>query len=486
VTRRFVARSAAFVVAVSLSACMVGPDYRRPELSVPAAYEYEPKDAASTINTDWWRQFNDPVLDQLIVEALANNKSVKQAAANVEQAAALLTETQSQFYPQVGYDATGTRQQYTADVIPNRSGLSRKQTSYSVLASASWEIDVWGRIRRQTESAQANLLATDEVRRGVILSLLGQVANNYLTLRALDEQLEVSKKTLGTYEESLKLFQLQFQYGFVSQMTVAQAKSQYETAAAQIPAIEQEIVTTENAICILLGRNPGRIARGKALVDMQLPQTPAGLPSQLLERRPDVAQSEQELIAANAQIGAAKALYFPTISLTGALGAASADLSNLFKDPTRIWNYGGSLLGPIFTGGAITAQVRQAEGAQKAALYGYEKTVQSAFADVENSLITRQKSDEKLQAQQRLVDALNEYAGLARLQYKGGYVPYSTVLQAEQQLFPAELTLAQYRAQLYSSAVGVYLALGGGWVTLADDMTASSTQVERPRTASTQ
>ncbi|MGH6623913.1 MAG: TolC family protein, partial [Burkholderiaceae bacterium] len=169
-----------------------------------------------------------------------------------------------------------------------------------------------------------------------------------------------------------------------------------------------------------------------------------------------------------------------------ALGAASADLSNLFKDPTRIWNYGGSLLGPIFTGGAITAQVRQSEGAQKAAVYGYEQTVQSAFADVENSLITRQKTDEKLQAQQRLVDALNQYSELARLQYKGGYVPYSTVLQAEQQLFPAELTLAQYRGQLYSSAVGVYLSLGGGWVTLADDMTASSSPVERPPSAPAQ
>ncbi|MGH6622395.1 MAG: efflux transporter outer membrane subunit, partial [Burkholderiaceae bacterium] len=308
-SRRIALLASVAVSTTLVTACMVGPDYRRPEFPVPKTYEYEPKDAADTVNTDWWRQFDDAVLDQLIVEALANNKSVKQAAANVEQAAALLTETQSQFYPQVGYDASGTRQQYTADVIPNRPGLSRKQTSYSVLASASWEIDLWGRIRRQTEAAQASLLGTDDARRGVILSLVGQVANNYLALRALDEQLQVAKKTLGTYEESLKLFQLQFQYGVVSQMTVAQAKSQYETAAAQIPAIEQEIVTTENAICVLLGRNPGRIARGKALVDMKLPQTPAGLPSQLLERRPDVAQSEQQLIAANAQIGAAKALY---------------------------------------------------------------------------------------------------------------------------------------------------------------------------------
>lgn len=459
------------LLASVVSACAVGPDYHRPEVAVPAAYEYLPTTVADTINTEWWKQFGDPVLDALIAEALANNRNVKQAAANVQQAAAVLTETQSQFYPQIGYDAQGARQQFSTDVLPNRPSTSRTQTSYSVIASASWEIDLWGRIRRQTESAQANLLATEEARRGVILTLVGQVANNYLTLRALDEQLQVAQKTLVTYNESLKLFELQFKYGVVSQMNVAQARSQSQTAAAQIPAIEQQIVQTENALCVLLGRNPGRIARGKAVKDLTAPSTPAELPSQLLERRPDVAQAEQQLIAANAQIGAAKALYFPTISLTGTLGGVSAELSNLLKEPNRVWSYGGGLLGPIFSGGAITGQVRQAEAGQQAALYSYEKTVQGAFADVENALIAQQKSREKLDAQQGLVDALSEYTRLARLQYNGGYVPYSTVLQAEQQLFPAELTLAQDRAEVFGAIVNVYQSLGGGWVTLADEMT---------------
>ena len=459
------------LLASVVSACAVGPDYHRPEVAVPAAYEYLPTTVADTINTEWWKQFGDPVLDALIAEALANNRNVKQAAANVQQAAAVLTETQSQFYPQIGYDAQGARQQFSTDVLPNRPSTSRTQTSYSVIASASWEIDLWGRIRRQTESAQANLLATEEARRGVILTLVGQVANNYLTLRALDEQLQVAQKTLVTYNESLKLFELQFKYGVVSQMNVAQARSQSQTAAAQIPAIEQQIVQTENALCVLLGRNPGRIARGKAVKDLTAPSTPAELPSQLLERRPDVAQAEQQLIAANAQIGAAKALYFPTISLTGTLGGVSAELSNLLKEPNRVWSYGGGLLGPIFSGGAITGQVRQAEAGQQAALYSYEKTVQGAFADVENALIAQQKSREKLDAQQGLVDALSEYTRLARLQYNGGYVPYSTVLQAEQQLFPAELTLAQDRAEVFGAVVNVYQSLGGGWVTLADEMT---------------
>ena len=468
-------RRASILVAGVLAGCAMGPDYRRPEVAVPETYQYLPKESADTVNTAWWQQFGDPVLDRLIVEALGNNRNVMQAAANVQQAAALLTETQSQFYPQAGYDAGGTRQQFSTDYLPNRPSTSRTQTTYNVIASASWEVDLWGRIRRQTESAQANLLATDEARRGVILSLVAQVANNYLTLRALDEQLEVAKKTLATYAESLKIFELQFKYGVVSQMNVAQARSQYQTAAAEIPAIEQQIVNTENALCILLGRNPGHIERGKSVADMTVPETPAQLPSQLLERRPDIAQAEQQLVAANAQIGAAKALYFPTISLTGALGSVSGDLSSLFTGPTRVWSYAGSLLGPIFTGGAVTGQVRQAEGAQQAALFNYEKTVQGAFADVENALIAQQKSRARLQAQQGLVDALSDYARLARLQYNGGYVPYSTVLQAEQQLFPAQLTLAQDRAQVFGAVVSVYQSLGGGWVTLADGMTTPST-----------
>jgi multidrug efflux system outer membrane protein len=463
----------------ALAGCALGPDYQRPGLSIPAAYEYMPQQVGDTINSRWWTQFGDPVLDRLIAEALANNRNVKQAAANVQQAAAMLTETQSQFFPQVGYDAGATRQQFSTDFVPNRSSTARTQTTYSVVGSASWEIDLWGRIRRQTESAQANLLATEEARRGVILSLVAQVANNYLNLRALDEQLEVAKRTLATYNESLRLFELQFKYGVVSQMTVAQARSQSQTAAAQIPAIEQQIVNTENALSVLLGRNPGRIERGKTVAELTSPQIPAELPSQLLERRPDIAQAEQQLVAANAQIGAAKALYFPTISLTGALGSVSGDLSNLFSGPTRVWSYGGSLLGPIFTGGAVTGQVRQAQGAQQAALFNYEKTVQGAFADVENALIAQQKSREKLQAQQGLVDALSDYSRLARLQYDGGYVPYSTVLQADQQLFPAQLTLAQDRAQVFGAAVSVYQSLGGGWVTLADQMTS-----EAGRTAS--
>jgi outer membrane protein, multidrug efflux system len=260
----------------------------------------------------------------------------------------------------------------------------------------------------------------------------------------------------------------------VSMMNVAQAQSQYETAAAQIPLIESQIAQTQNSLAVLIGRDPGPILRGKSVYDLQLPQVPAGVPSQLLERRPDLLQAEQQLVAANAQIGAAKALYFPTISLTGAFGNASTDLSKLFSGPARVWSYAGTLAGPIFTFGAVSGQVAQAESQQQAALLNYQLSIRNAFADVDNALVANQKLREQLDAQVKLVAALQQYNELARMQYDGGYTSYSTVLQAEQALFPAELNLASLRAQVFSSSVNIYKAMGGGWVGQADGMTGST------------
>jgi multidrug efflux system outer membrane protein len=465
-----------------LSGCMVGPDYVRPGVEAPQKFSYQPADARDTADTEWWKQFGDPVLDALIAEALSGNKNLAIAAANVEQAAALLTQARSPLFPQIGYGASGTRQRASElGATPVPSSIPNPQTAYQALASASWEIDLWGRIRRLSESARASLLATEEARRGVILSLVASVANTYLQLRGLDEQLEISRRTLATYAESVKLFELQFKYGVISQMNVEQTRSQYETAAAAIPQIESQIAQTENALSVLLGRNPGAIERGKPMSDLALPAVPAGVPSGLLERRPDIVQAEQQLIAANAQIGAAKALYFPTISLTGAFGGASADLSDLFKGPARVWSYAGAITGPIFTGGAISGQVAQAEAARQAALLNYEASIQNAFSDVESALASTAKLGEQSVAQQRLVKALSEYSRLARLQYEGGYAPYSTVLQAEQQLFPAELNLAATRAQVFASLVGIYRAMGGGWVGAADRLAAGTARAAEPQ-----
>ncbi len=453
-----------------LAGCMVGPDYKRPVVEAPPSFRYESKEVAETANTEWWKQFADPVLDQLIAEALGNNKSVKIAAANVAQAAGILMTTRSGLYPQVGYGGSASRERRSENAaIP--APAENPFNTYQVYGSASWEIDLWGRIRRLSESARANLLASEEARRGVILSLVAQVASSYIQLRGLDDQLLIARRTLQIYDESVKLFELQFKYGQVSKMEVEQARSQYETAAATIPQVENQIATLENAISILLGRNPGPIPRGRTIAELTMPAVPAGLPSQLLERRPDIRQAEQNLVSANAQIGAAKSLYYPSISLTGLFGTLSSELSNLFRGPSGIWNFAGTVSGPIFTAGGIRGQVMQAEAGQQAALFAYQQAIQSAFADVENALVSRQKLDEQLLAEQKRVAAYREYTRLAWLQYKGGYTPYLNVLYAETQLFPAELNVVQVRATTFVSLTNIYKAIGGGWVVEADKMT---------------
>ncbi|WP_313953750.1 efflux transporter outer membrane subunit [Accumulibacter sp.] len=464
---------AIFVAVVMLAGCVLGPDYKRPEIAAPAAFQYATRDAADSADTLWWQQFKDPVLDALIDEALAHNSNIAIAAAKVEQAAALLPQVRSQLFPQLGYGANAGRERAREPAFAaHLPDYPNPTNSYQAGVSASWEIDLWGRIQRQSEATLADVLATNEARRGVVLSLVASVANGYLQLRGLDAQLVVARQTLQTYAESVDLFKLQFKYGQVSMMNVAQAQSQYEAAAAQIPLLESNIAQTQNALAVLVGRDPGPITRGSSIDQLALPVVPAGVPSQLLERRPDLLQAEQQLIAANAQIGAAKALYFPAISLTGSLGNASAELSKLFTGPARVWSYAGSLVGPIFTFGAISGQVAQAEAAQGAALLNYQLSIRNAFADVDNALAANSNLKKQLQAQIRLVAALKEYTGLSRKLYEGGYTDYSTVLQAEQALFPAELNLMSIRAQLLVSSVNIYKAMGGGWVTRADRLTA--------------
>ena len=465
-------RLALAFLACSLAGCMLGPNYHRPSVDVPPAYRYEPAGSRDTANTAWWQQFRDPVLDGLIADALVHNLSVRIAAANVEQAAAVLTQAKAPLYPQVNAGGNGTRERGSeTGATPIPSYIPNPQTSYQILAGASWEIDLWGRIRRLSEAARAQLLATEEARRGVILSLVASVANGYVQLRAFDEQLVIARRTKDAYGESVRLFELQYEHGFKSQMTVEQARTQYETASAAVPQIESQIAQTENALSVLLGRNPGPIPRGLSISALAMPEIPAGVPSAVLEQRPDVRQAEQALVAANARVGAAKALYFPTISLTGAYGTASAELGSLFKGPSKVWSYAGSVVGPIFTGGAVRAGVRQAEAAHKAAELSYAAAVQSAFADVDDALVSRQKLGEQLAAQGRLVAAAREYARLAQLQFEGGVAPYMTVLQAQQALFPAELNEVQLRSSLFASTANVYKAMGGGWVAEAEKLT---------------
>lgn len=457
---------------VFLTGCMVGPTYHRPCMEIPNSYYFEEKDARGSIDVSWWEQFNDPVLVDLISESLANNNDVKIAAGNIEQALGVLIQVKSQLFPQIGYSFLGNRQRLSkTTAMPVPITVPNPQTLYEGVGTLSWEIDLWGRIRRLTESARAQFFATYEARREVILTLVASVANAYLTLLGLDQQLIIAKRTQQSYLDAVNYFELQFNHGQVSQMTVASAKTQYEIAASQIPAIELQIVQTQNALSILLGRNPGPVTRGKSILTIEMPLVPAGIPSMILEQRPDVLQAEQELAAANAQIGAAKALYFPAITLTGDYGGASEVLKNLFIGPSKVWSYTGTAIGPIFTFGAILGQVIQAEGETHSALFNYKQTVIQAFADVENALAAHQLLAVQLESQTRLVEAASDYTRLSKLQYDGGYSPYFVVIQAQQQLFPAELSWVQTRVQLFSSMVNIYQAMGGGWVLTAESMT---------------
>jgi multidrug efflux system outer membrane protein len=303
------------------------------------------------------------------------------------------------------------------------------------------------------------------------------VASGYINLRSLDKQLEIAKRTLKARKDSLTLFELKFNGGVVSELEVSQIRSEYEKAAVRIPSIERQIALRENDLSILLGRNPGPITRGTAIEDMTLPDIPAGMPSELLERRPDIRQAEQNLVAANAQIGVAKAEFFPTISLTGLFGYASLALSDLFQSSSNLWDVGGVALGPIFSGGRLTGQLRASRAVQRQVLNGYLLTVQTAFREVDDALISIQKRREELAAQGRQVDALQEYTRLAQLNYDEGQVSYIEVLDSQRQLFDTELIYAQTKNEVYASLIGMYKAMGGGWVL---DAEAIANEVDYP------
>lgn len=457
-----------------LTGCMVGPDYQRPCLDIPESYFYEENDAEDTVNIRWWELFDDPVLENLIQVGLENNKDIKIAAANIDAAMGILLQTRAPLFPQIGYAADASRiRQSKTTAFPLPPNVPNPYNNFQAFGTLSWQIDLWGQIRRQVEAAEANIDATIEARRGVILLLVTSIANSYFQLRTFDAQLKISNDTLKSYQESLDYFKKQYKYGQVSLMTVAQAQTQYESAAATIPQIQLDINALENSLSVLMGLNPGPIPRGKEISKFSFPPVPSGIPSEILHNRPDVMQAEDDLIAANALIGAAEALYFPSISLTGQDGFMSKSLSNLFTGPSRAWTYTGSIVGPIFTWGLIYGQVEQAYAAREAALYEYQRVIQVAFSDVETALSSHQLLAEQLEAQKRLVVASGEYERLATLQYHGGYTPYFAVLQAQLQYFPAELSLAQTQGGLLISLVNIYSAMGGGWVLEAESMTES-------------
>ena len=463
-------RKAALVLllAVPLSACMVGPDYRRPDVDVPAGWRLGATEANAIANIAWWDQFQDPVLSDLVRTALANNKDLEIATAHVDQAVAQYGIVRSAQFPQVNGGVSAARERSSANA-PLPGG--RVVNDYAVNLSASFELDVWGKLRRATESARASLLASEQGKGTVVLTVVTAAATSYIQLRALDRQLEIAQYTSQSLGEAARLQRVRFEEGAVPQSDYQQAESQYREAVARVPELEREIAQQENFISVLLGRNPGPIARGRNIDALSFPAVPEGLPASLLERRPDIRQAEQNLIGANANIGVAKAAYFPDISLTALLGLESAQHSDLFKGPSRAWSVGAGLLQPIFNAGRISSQVAQAEALQRQALHAYEKSIISAFQDVENALIDRTKFGQVREEQAKNVEALRRFRDLADLRYHEGATIYLEVANAEQSLFNAELAYVATQAQLFQSYANLYKAMGGGWVEEAERLT---------------
>ena len=469
-------RSAALCIAAGalLTACAVGPDYQRPKIESPGEWRIDYPKAAEVANTKWWQQFGDPALNQLIETALLENLDIQAAAARVDQFLGVLSSTRSQFFPQFGYSGEASRNRASqVGPTPIAPGTNTNYSLYQASLNASWEIDLFGRVRRQSEAAQAQVYASEQGRRGVILSIVTATATNYIALRALDRQLEIARATARNYADTRDLFKLRFTGGVVSEVELAQIESQYQLALATIPSLEQQIAAQENLISVLLGRNPGAIPRGKSIDDLVPPAIPAGLPSELLERRPDILQAEQNLVAVNANIGVAKSLYFPTISITGLLGSLSTAAGDFLTGPARTWSVGASLAGPIFTFGGISGQVRTAEAAQQEAVFFYRSTILNAFRDTSDALVGSQKKREESEAQARRVRALRDYARLSRLRFDNGTSSYVEVLIAENDLFSAELTAVNTQAERFIQLINVYKAMGGGWVDLSDPMAAA-------------
>ena len=409
------------------------------------------------------------MLNQLIEEGLRENRDLRIAAARVDQFLGQLQATRSQFYPQVGYSADASRNRSSAAGVPPLApGTDPYYSLYQGALGADWQIDLFGRVRRQSEAAQARLYASEQGRRGVVLSLVASIAASYINLRALDRQLEISQATAANYADTARIFALRRKGGVVSKLEVAQVDSQYQQALAAIPALERQIAAQENLISVLLGRNPGAIPRGKTIAALSAPGIPADLPSQLLERRPDILRAEQNLVAANADIGAAKALYFPQLSLTGALGSVSAAFGDFLSGPAATWSVAAALSGPIFTGGAIAGQVQTAEAAEREALASYQQAILNAFRETNDALVGTQKKEAEALAQTRRAASLREYARLSRRLFDNGYAGYIEVLYAENELFAAELNAVRAQSEHYTELVEVYKAVGGGWVDVAD------------------
>ena len=463
---------AAAGIAVLLAGCTVGPNYHRPQIQAPSTFRaptpQSASDTASLADLKWFEVFKDEQLQELERIALVQNYDLRDAVAHVEAARANLGITRSNQFPNFGASAelSAIRVSRNGETpLPRALVPSQNRTfGQATLDFLSFEVDIWGRLRRATEAARANLLGAEETRKAVVTTLVSDVATAYLSLRELDSQLEISQRTLESRQASLQLIKNRQTGGVATRLDLRQGEQLVYTAAETIPTLQEQIEQTENQINLLLGKNPGEIRRGRSLTAQDFPpEVPAGLPSSLLERRPDIRAAEQNLIAANAEIGVAKAAYFPQISLSGFLGGQGTQLSSLFSGRSAVWSLTPQVTQPIFTAGRLRSNVRLSEAEQQSALIEYEKAIQTAFSEVSDALIAHQRVRESRVQQELLVVALEDRTRLAYVRYRGGVDALLNALDADRDLFQAELSLSQIRLSELLSVVQLYKALGGGW-----------------------
>ncbi|HWR15352.1 MAG TPA: efflux transporter outer membrane subunit [Terriglobales bacterium] len=467
--RKIAHLSSLVLVLVLLAGCTVGKRYQRPQVATPPEFRSAPagaSDAASLADEKWFQVFKDPQLQELVRKALVSNYDLREAVARVEAARAQLGITRADQLPTVYGSAGVTTQRFSRNgsfTVPQNADTTRTFGSVG-LNLLSFELDVWGRLRMATEAARAQLLSTEETQKAVVTTLVADVATAYFQLLELDSELEIAKRTLASRENSLELIRSREKVGVASTLDVRQAEQLVQVAGEAIPEIEQNIAQTENLLRLLTGESPGPVKRTLALTQQeQPPSLPAGLPSDLLARRPDIRAAEQNLISSNALIGVARAAYFPQISLTGLLGFQSNQLSSLFTGANKTWQFTPQVAQPIFTGGRLRSNVKFAEAQQKLALVQYERTIQTAFREVSDSLIQYEKVRDVRGRQEALVGTLQDRSRLSYVRYRGGVDTLLNALDADRDLFDAELRLAQLRRNELVTIVQLYRALGGGW-----------------------
>jgi len=453
---------AAALAAASLG-CAIGPNYHRPDLASPDAFRDAGLEMASVADLPWWEVFRDETLVALIRESLANNRDLAVAAANVEQARYAAASVRSAFLPQLGYQADATRGKDTTLGQPGAVGRGT-ENDFLAMANLAWEIDLWGRIRRASEASRAELFATEAVRRGVALSLVSGVAQTWFELCELDRELEIARESIASYQQTRDLFERQFAGGVTSKLDVLRVEAALAQASASSAELESQIVAKENELSVLLGRSAGGIPRGAPLgAQTTPPDVPPGVPSQLLERRPDLLEAEQRLVAANAREGVALADYFPRIGLTALAGSVSTELSDLLTSGTGFWSIGASAAGRLFTFGQTTYTWKAAQAASDASRAAYQGAVLEALREVSDDLVARETLVTVREARERAVAALRESVDISQTRYRGGLSTYLEVLNAQQQLYPAEFDLARTERDQLLVVVRLYRALGGGW-----------------------